>query len=455
MDLPDAMKKPNPSAMEGTAAKPEVKADIPAVSLFHGPSVSLTDPLMKPGVFPSAASAGTAPVSPPPAATAAAEKIASTVSSIAQTAEKIAANPAAAAAAAEQNPAFKAMGLPNTKKWSLPSKPWLAFFAVVGTFTAAKLYDKYHTNKIQEKWIKRVEHLSKEPLGTMELPRKIVVYASAPPGDGRDPARELFKDFVKPILVASAVDYEVVEGRREGEVRYTIAETIRATRRGERREHDESPWMKGIKKDQVGGSLILGRHTYKEYVQGMHEGILGPDTLPPPPAPEPTPEGETPAEEPKKSNTIPVAAIEPEQYATASPAANVEQPKPYALIPLPHILGFLNTHIRTWRYLHKRHLADEVGALTVSAILASHDRPWSPEDAEALQEEERDWVKQYRPKGEGEEVRKGEWTSRVMWDDRVVREWRVYELSPEIKVEEETIKAGTYVAKEKQTEKVE
>lgn len=55
--------------------------------------------------------------------------------------------------------------------------------------------------------------------------------SSAPPGDGLRAAREHFHEYVKPILVAGAVDWEVIEGRKEGDVRAGLAAKIRRLRR--------------------------------------------------------------------------------------------------------------------------------------------------------------------------------------------------------------------------------
>ena len=76
-----------------------------------------------------------------------------------------------------------------------------------------------------------VSYLAREPLPTTQLPRKFTVFLCAPPGDGLRSAREYFQEYIKPVLVAAAVDWDVVEGRREGEVRAGLAARVRALRR--------------------------------------------------------------------------------------------------------------------------------------------------------------------------------------------------------------------------------
>ncbi|KAL9626168.1 MAG: hypothetical protein Q9164_007927, partial [Protoblastenia rupestris] len=172
----------------------------------------------------------------------------------------------------EGNPAFRAMG-------------------VVGSWTTALLYDRYHKKRAQRKWCHLVSHLAQEPLPANMLQRKIMVLLAAPPGDGLRVAREHFHEYIKPILVAGALDWEVIEGRREGEVRAGLAEKIRKLRK----RNGEAPLAEdeseeGVEEairalrqttgcqewEGIRGDLILGRHTWKEYLRGLHEGWLGP-----------------------------------------------------------------------------------------------------------------------------------------------------------------------------------
>ncbi len=135
-------------------------------------------------------------------------------------------------------------------------------------------------------------------MSATQMPRRITVFLSAPPGDSLRAAREHFHEYVKPLLVAGAMDWDVIEGRKEGDVRAGLAEKIRKRRRkagekppknaeGEAPEGgedlvEELRGSAGIKDWQgVQGDLVLGRHTWKEYIRGTHEGWLGPLELPP------------------------------------------------------------------------------------------------------------------------------------------------------------------------------
>ncbi|KAL9028145.1 MAG: hypothetical protein Q9180_007216, partial [Flavoplaca navasiana] len=195
------------------------------------------------------------------------------------------------------NPVFRMMGMPNFR-FKLPSRNWLIFLSVTGSFTTAVLYDRFQKKRAQQRWCNIVSHIAREPLPTTQMPRKITIFLSAPPGDTIRAAREHFHEYVKPVLAAAAIDWDVIEGRREGDVRAGLAEKIRKRRRkvgetsaisDETKSLEESEDLvqtlrgtSGVKDwEGVQGDLVLGRHTWKEYVRGLHEGWLGPLDLPP------------------------------------------------------------------------------------------------------------------------------------------------------------------------------
>ncbi|RAL12455.1 Tim22-complex subunit TIM54 [Aspergillus homomorphus CBS 101889] len=392
------------------------------------------------------------------------------------------------------NPAFRMMGLPNIK-FRLPSRNWMIFWTITGSFTAALIYDRREKRRAQEKWCDLVAHLSKETLPVEQMRRKITVFLAAPPGDGLRVARDHFKEYVKPILVAAAVDYQVIEGRREGEVRAGLAEQIRKNRRraGEPSSVVEEPSVESVIYDartRIGitdepgpkGDLVIGRHTWKEYIRGLHEGWLGPLDPPPPPVSDPvddqptlnpdspTPENqETPLNEEKKD--------EPQQpkkptgpTPTYLPTTEyAQQPLPSTLpttldgsvpIPFPHLLGFLNTPIRIYRYLNRRYLADEIGRDVAALILASSSRPYAEtqpdttpstepepetttyEQQITLQDAEQDWHKSVHKPYENDPTREREWLDPVVLDARLASRMQRYVMSPEEEDRAARIAAG-------------
>lgn len=298
------------------------------------------------------------------------------------------------------------------------------------------LYDRYHKKRAQRKWCTFVSHLAQEPLPVNMMPRKITIFLAAPPGDGLRVSREHFHEYIKPILVAGAMDWDVIEGRREGEVRAGLAEKIRKLRKrigetpqaesGEDTLEDlyhEIRRRAGIVDwDGVQGDLVLGRHTWKEYIRGLHEGWLGPidvtqppkpgssqlqplaahspdsplPEIPPsessslenpaspqpendPPAPESQSEkpAEKPAEKPTKTPVTP-PWITPSEYASSPAAPTLPASLPPSLpVPLPHVLGFFNFPIRIYRFLTRRHLAESTGASVAALVLASQSCPYT------------------------------------------------------------------------------
>ena len=368
------------------------------------------------------------------------------------------------------------------------------------------------------------------------MPRTITIFLSAPPGDGLRAAREHFHEYVKPVLVAGALDWEVIEGRREGEVRAGLASKIRRVRRrsGEKVETQETEettedrleeFRRGaqIKNwDGVQGDLILGRHTWKEYVRGLHEGWLGPldppqpsepppndppsfseplseiinSSTPPPPldasantpthstppfildpngpqqepsnnGQEGSPNGESPSQEPEKSQDKPPPKVSPTppyilptaySISSLSPEVPATLP-PSTVLPFPHLLGFFNTPTRVYRFLNRRHLADETGRSVATLVLASDSRVFhidrnfvssaDPEDANSpsvastevaeaspvweqekmLLDEEAEWHKSaWATNTEDSPGRERPWQEKMIIDERLGSRMRVFDL---------------------------
>ncbi|KAF8430316.1 mitochondrial import inner membrane translocase subunit Tim54 [Tirmania nivea] len=302
------------------------------------------------------------------------------------------------------NPALQYLGLGKFCA-KLPSRNWLIFLGVVSTWTGLIVYDRREKKRVQTHWCSRVSHLAELPMSTKTLPRKITIYLAAPPGDGISAAKDYFREYVKPVLIAAAVDYEVVEGRRGGEIRNAVGEKVRRWRRtkgesgrpapGEEEEEvgaGESGMtpkklreMYGITREvpeDDGGVMVVGRHTWKEFIRGTHEGWLGPpdSQVQPPLPPPPTEEGK--AAKAALRAPIPPSTVKPEEYheKPLPPTFPYERDSlpivsPVAVVPFPHLLGFLNTPIRIYRYLTQRRLADRVGRET-AALCVGFSHPF-------------------------------------------------------------------------------
>ncbi|KAG2199827.1 hypothetical protein INT47_009440 [Mucor saturninus] len=64
-----------------------------------------------------------------------------------------------------------------------------------------------------------------------EIPRKATMYITAPPGDRIEKSRTRFREYVKLILVAGAVDYEIKEAKSPGQIKNFVMEEIVQCRR--------------------------------------------------------------------------------------------------------------------------------------------------------------------------------------------------------------------------------
>lgn len=193
------------------------------------------------------------------------------------------------------NPALQAMGIPRLR---IPSRNWLIFWGVLGSVTGMYFYDRRERQKRRQFWKDRVSHLATTPMGALELPRRVTVYIAPPPADYLDITLSHFRQYIKPILVAAAVDYEVKTENRQGEIRNMVAEEIRNKRRSSqglptsdvdpenRKDALDRQIEQNLNRDQTGGVIIVGRGAYKEFMNGVQEGWLGPLDDPNPKAPE-------------------------------------------------------------------------------------------------------------------------------------------------------------------------
>ncbi|KAF4991101.1 hypothetical protein FGRMN_8037 [Fusarium graminum] len=378
----------------------------------------------------------------------------------------------------KQNPALKMMGLPNLPR-KLPSRNWLIFWAITGSISAAIIYDKREKKKATAKWKHVVAPLATELIpSASQLPRRLTVYLEAPPGDGLRIAQDHFIEYAKPVLAASGLDWEFVQGRQQGDVRAAVAEKIRRERRkherpGEEdlqtdeaitealREKNHIPEYEGAK-----GDIVFGLHTWKEYMRGLHEGWLGP--LDPPAKPEtetkpasielaaeaPKVDGEQGEgkkdEEKKDEEKKPERPPQPRPYNTTAdyslanlPAQIPAEFSPANPIPLPHRLGFRHTFVRLNRFFNRRKLADEIGREVAAVCFAASSREWREADGQyeqqlVLKHEENDWVKSvWKPEEPAKDDVPAEppkekiWPAPIVIDPRLAQRMRRFEITPE------------------------
>ena len=234
------------------------------------------------------------------------------------------------------NPALRMMGIPRI---SLPSRNWMIFWTLLAGVGGGVAYDRYQQKQIRKKWMEKFGPLGEEAYRTDRIPRKLSVFIAPPPNDYLDSSMVYFRKYVKPLLNASAIDFDVFTENRQGDIRAAVAERIRELRietnenakkaqeEAKQKQYDAS-WTKFFKKDvpnfftlkfqnkskedevlvsssdlyspkdvlgfyylnetiepkrddelnpmEAGGVICIGRGAYKEYMTGVHEGLLGP-----------------------------------------------------------------------------------------------------------------------------------------------------------------------------------
>lgn len=411
------------------------------------------------------------------------------------------------------NPAFKAMGLPPLR---LPSRNWTIFWCVLTGLIGGAVYDNHQHKKIRQKYIDKVAKYGQFKVDPNMNIRKVTVFIAPPPNDYLDESIKTFRKYVKPLLNSAGVDYEIRSENRQGVIRSTVAADIRQLRK-EYLENEQKlqkleeekklvnrvkAWFKGKPKDKEGveaekkelnaqnlelknllgvyyknshkedkvisedslvepelqgGVICIGRGAYKEYIHGIHEGLLGPLEKPEEPEPEPKPEPEVEKlesaetdekkqeqaeekkdeeEEEEKPIPIPKPFISKDAYSGAQFAPEFKNQQylktsdnvvpvfqqPMLVIPNYYLLGFLNMPERIYRYYTKSRLTEKYGNLT-TRLIENHSRPFKESDTDLAKDEEADWPKKWVETGK---EKQSEWCSDIVVDSRVIDKLRVY-----------------------------
>lgn len=415
------------------------------------------------------------------------------------------------------NPAFRAMGIPALR---LPSRNWMIFWSVLTVSVSGIVYDKHRQKQIRNHYKDIVEPFSSEKLDVNRKPRKITVFIAPPPSDYLDTSLKVWKRYVKPILYYAGLDYELIEEEKQGVIRTEVANRIREIRRQLREKASNVAEEEGKKstvpadqeefdselarkfknefdfrdaigifykntKPQIvhedaqnpdpsmaGGVICLGRGAYKEYITGLHEGLLGP--LDPPTiasdeqnledlqaieskeeetngseletgavSSKVAEDGEKDDEdkEGKKDEKVQSAFISPDKYSEAqfpeelqsqlgtyirdpSTGIPILPHQAILMIPIPNLIGFLSIPERIYRFYQKRFYAEEVCSAVTNVVQQKNIRPFkSPQDLGLGSEEEEDWPKNWVKEGL---KRKSEWTSELKDDSRVTELLKLY-----------------------------
>ncbi|KAL1409656.1 mitochondrial import inner membrane translocase subunit tim54 [Vanrija albida] len=322
--------------------------------------------------------------------------------------------------------ALEHTGIPRSVllwKPKLPSRNWSIFFGVIGTLSYLYYDDRKKAKQIRQEYIDKVSYLAQQATsGSLDIPRKVKVYgARFPEDDDTDRSLRYFRKYVKPYLVAAAVDYEQVHAPLYG----SIARIVRAKTVRDRRvalgieEADATLSLPGVlspetvrQRELEGGTILIGRPSLKEYLAGLHlaynngvnewvwekeidraiknDGVFDEPVTAAPDAPaEPEPEAAplTPAtpnytnlsflSRPPPTPAVPAAAPAPAVIPEAWHAAPDQLPPqpPILLVPFHNHLGFKQIPFMIYDWFTERKRV-QAGAEAAYALLTNEIRPF-------------------------------------------------------------------------------
>ncbi|KAI0312086.1 inner membrane protein import complex subunit Tim54-domain-containing protein [Amylostereum chailletii] len=337
--------------------------------------------------------------------------------------------------------ALEYTGIPPSwfdKRPKLPSRNWLIFLSVTSSIVGYYAYDRRQCRQIRQEYVNKVKHLAEEPLGSLEYPRKVTVYGAKWPGDEDwDRSVRYFRKYVKPILVAAAVDYSIIAGKRHGDLASRIANDIKSERRIalglDPPTQSAMPQLATSSTPEEkrrrlleGGTIVVGRPTFKEYMAGLHRGWTESlekvdeeeqlsrqleddghfdelETPAPSPnadvvvdgEPIPTPSRIPPSRPPGIFSPLnvarpPTSASSPSQPARdlgadVSPPAQIPVQPPLLLVPFVNLVGFKLVPNMLWDFFNERQKV-KAGAEAAYKLIMCQTRPFDASSLSASEE---------------------------------------------------------------------
>ncbi|KAJ6502140.1 inner membrane protein import complex subunit Tim54-domain-containing protein [Mycena sanguinolenta] len=303
--------------------------------------------------------------------------------------------PAASTSTSGVKTILRYTGIPPSwldKRPKLPSRNWLIFLSVTSSLAGLYIYDRQQCKAIRKAYVEKVKDLADETVGSLYRPRKVTVYGGKWPGDeDHDQSLKYFRKYVKPILVAAAVDYEMIGGKRQGDIAKRVADDIKTQRRLEAGLDAPPEVFKQLPTYQTplearqseveGGIVIIGRPTFKEFMNGLKRGWTEPldkvdhdEIL----AQELEMDGRFDEEddpqrpEPKAFEPL----IEPPPLPSAASLPPIPPLPPLLLVPFTDILGFTQIPIMIWQWFNRRHDV-RAGAEAGFKLVMNQTRPFS------------------------------------------------------------------------------
>lgn len=225
------------------------------------------------------------------------------------------------------------------------------------------------------------------------------------------------KSDIQPVLVAAAIDYDIVNGKRHGDLTRQVANREKSKRRVEAGLEQPkrstlpfkpTPEMEAAR-ELEGGSIIMGRHTFKEYMEGLRRGWTEPallvdreealshelekdgrfdepdetpmssdlegEPLPTPSRIQKIAELSSPLKLPSYNPPVSAPATEVDAPVMPAPAIIPLQP-PLLLVPFTNKIGFTQIPLMIYDFFNQRAKVRE-GAEAAYRLAMSHTRPIS------------------------------------------------------------------------------
>ena len=300
--------------------------------------------------------------------------------------------------------ALEYTGIPPSwleKRPKLPSRNWLIFLSTTSAITGWYFYDRSECKRIKAEYVERVQHLAEVSGDTLERPRRVAVFGCRWPGDEEyEQSLKYFRKYVKPILVAAAVDYDLIKCKRQGDLAAYVEDQTRARRRLDAGlDSDPEPlrmlptYKNPQERRQVelqGGWVVVGRPALKELLAGLYRGWNGTlarvdreealanelesdghfdepleDESEPTSTPKPPPI--TPAHtspvlgalatqlSQSQSQPRPSRSSTPEEIPTTDPTAPIPALPPIALVPFLNHIGIPQVPLMILDFFNQRH----------------------------------------------------------------------------------------------------
>ncbi|KAI0740282.1 inner membrane protein import complex subunit Tim54-domain-containing protein [Earliella scabrosa] len=267
------------------------------------------------------------------------------------------------------------------KRPGLPSRNWLIFLSVTSAVTGYYIYDRQQCKKIRQEYVDKVKDVATQPLGSVELPCKVTVYGAKWLGDeDYDRSMRYFRKY--PVLVAAAIDYDMIKGRKLGDIARRVDmlgldQPISGPMKlpGSSPEGKRQRWsdgglecMAGLKRGWTDGLEVVDR---EEQLARMLEEDGKFDEPEPdfrqmsPYSVLPTQNLRAPTPHPKSADSIP-------SRLNAPPAAIPPHP-PMLLVSFTNHIGFTQIPIMIWDFFNER-----------AKLVIGNTRPFSAPPPEVL-----------------------------------------------------------------------